>query len=318
MAGFIAITLLATSWMGSPGAARYEILDRVLDEETAADLLEAALEVGKVRELVGAGAFVVWADIQGSGGESYRMSVRDHAVERVAAGKGEAGSDYQVRMDRQTAFALVNAPEPARIAACLLAGGHIAVSASSFFKQFALKTAFSGLIGDIAKCDPPQAGDSYTWNGATGFLEPFTGTDQSGWVFAQPELLDVPQTFICTLGALDEPELRRLVPTQTFVDTVAMLGDLYLTQSVRTTVLSDFSPTPSSVSPSGTPQYSDEDLIDAIVDEVETTGVIPLSLPLPTPVFFDDETLLVVDGMGVQQTERQLDDLIESQPREGE
>jgi hypothetical protein len=32
----------------------------------------------------------------------------------------------------------------------------------------------------------------------------------------------------------------------------------------------------------------------------------------------DDQIRYLVDGMGVQQTERQLDDLIENQPREGE
>jgi len=70
------------------------------------------------------------------------------------------------------------------------------------------------------------------------------------------------------------------------------------------------------------------DQIERLVDKAEAAGLVPEDLDelvheLAASVAadvnnggLDDQIRYLVDGMGVQQTERQLDDLIESQPRE--
>jgi len=71
-----------------------------------------------------------------------------------------------------------------------------------------------------------------------------------------------------------------------------------------------------------------DDQIDRLVDKTEAAGLEPEDLDeivhevaasIAADVNnggLDDQIRYLVDGMGVQQTERQLDDLIESQPRE--
>ena len=71
-----------------------------------------------------------------------------------------------------------------------------------------------------------------------------------------------------------------------------------------------------------------EEQIERLVDKADAAGLEPEDLDEIVHEFaasiaadvnnggLDDQVRYLVDGMGVQQTERQLDDLIESQPRE--
>ena len=71
-----------------------------------------------------------------------------------------------------------------------------------------------------------------------------------------------------------------------------------------------------------------DDQIERLVDKADAAGLEPEDLDEIVHEFaasvaadvnnggLDDQIRYLVDGMGVQQTERQLDDLIESQPRE--
>ena len=71
-----------------------------------------------------------------------------------------------------------------------------------------------------------------------------------------------------------------------------------------------------------------DDQIDRLVDKADAAGLEPEDLDEIVHEFaasiaadvnnggLDDQIRYLVDGMGVQQTERQLDDLIDSQPRE--
>ena len=71
-----------------------------------------------------------------------------------------------------------------------------------------------------------------------------------------------------------------------------------------------------------------QDEIERLVDKADTAGLEPEDLDEIVHEFaasiaadvnnggLDDQVRYLVDGMGVQQTERQLDNLIESQPRE--
>lgn len=73
-----------------------------------------------------------------------------------------------------------------------------------------------------------------------------------------------------------------------------------------------------------------DDQIDRLVDKADAAGLEPEDLDEFVHEFaasvaadvnnggLDDQIRYLVDGMGVQQMERQLDDLIEGQPREGE
>ena len=71
-----------------------------------------------------------------------------------------------------------------------------------------------------------------------------------------------------------------------------------------------------------------DDQIERLVDKADAAGLEPEDLDEIVHEFaasvaadvnnagLDDQIRYLVDGMGVQQTERQLDDVIESQPRE--
>jgi len=71
-----------------------------------------------------------------------------------------------------------------------------------------------------------------------------------------------------------------------------------------------------------------DDQIERLVDKADAAGLEPEDLDEIVHEFaasiaadvnnggLEDQIRYLVDGMGVQQTERQLDDLIESQPRE--
>jgi len=73
-----------------------------------------------------------------------------------------------------------------------------------------------------------------------------------------------------------------------------------------------------------------EQQIERLVDKADAAGLEPedldeivhdLAASIAADVNnggLDEQIRYLVDGMGVQQTERQLDDLIEDQPREGE
>jgi len=76
------------------------------------------------------------------------------------------------------------------------------------------------------------------------------------------------------------------------------------------------------------PEATSDDQIERLVDKADAAGLEPEDLDEIVHEFaasiaadvnnggLDDQIRYLVDGMGVQQTERQLDDLIESQPRE--
>ena len=79
----------------------------------------------------------------------------------------------------------------------------------------------------------------------------------------------------------------------------------------------------------GSPENgASEEQIERLVDKADAAGLEPEDLDELVHEFaasiaadinnggLDDQIRYLVDGMGVQQTERQLDDLIESQPRE--
>ena len=73
-----------------------------------------------------------------------------------------------------------------------------------------------------------------------------------------------------------------------------------------------------------------EEQIERLVDRVDTAGLEPEDLDEIVHEFaasiaadvnnggLDDQIRYLVDGMGVQHTEQQLDELIEGQPKEGE
>ena len=81
----------------------------------------------------------------------------------------------------------------------------------------------------------------------------------------------------------------------------------------------------------GSPETApSEEQIERLVDKADAAGLEPEDLDEIVHEFaasiaadvnnggLEDQIRYLVDGMGVQHTERQLDDLIESQPREGE
>ena len=73
-----------------------------------------------------------------------------------------------------------------------------------------------------------------------------------------------------------------------------------------------------------------DDQIERLVDKADAAGLEPEDLDEMVHEFaasiaadvnnggVEDQIRYLVDGMGVQQTEQQLDELIEGQPREGE
>ena len=73
-----------------------------------------------------------------------------------------------------------------------------------------------------------------------------------------------------------------------------------------------------------------EEQIERLVDKVDAAGLEPEDLDEIVHEFaasiaadvnnggLEDQIRYLVDGMGVQHTEQQLDELIEGQPREGE
>jgi hypothetical protein len=81
----------------------------------------------------------------------------------------------------------------------------------------------------------------------------------------------------------------------------------------------------------GSPETAaSQEEIDRLVDKADAAGLEPEDLDEIVHEFaasiaadvnnggLDDQIRYLVDGMGVQQTEQQLDELIEGQPREGE
>jgi Tfp pilus assembly PilM family ATPase len=73
-----------------------------------------------------------------------------------------------------------------------------------------------------------------------------------------------------------------------------------------------------------------EEAIERLVDKVDAAGLEPEDLDEIVHEFaasiatdvnnggLEDQIRYLVDGMGAQQTEQQLDELIEGQPKEGE